>query len=309
LFGSRSTAAALASVLIALSVGVATAAAPPGGLLVFASGRSILVVHPDRSGLKRVAVGADPSLSFDGRRVAFDRSGSVWSVSAGGGVARRLTTGIGPVWSSRGQIAFTRGRQIWAIDGLRRRAPRKLSGGVRARFPAWSADGRRLAFTGGDGLYVVRADGTRLVHLTTGTDLMPSWSPARAEIAFARANVGEEGIFVATADGRSERRVADGGRVFLRPVFAPKAPLIAFEQDQDIYIVTTDGSDLRRVTNTNPAVEENVAWAPDGALTLAFVRLSNAPVGSLVLSSPLEGSEATIARASGRVDWRAPAGG
>jgi hypothetical protein len=43
--------------------------------------------------------------------------------------------------------------------------------------PAWSPDGSKLAFAGGDGLFVIGADGTNRRRLTTGAHRLPAWRP------------------------------------------------------------------------------------------------------------------------------------
>lgn len=59
--------------------------------------------------------------------------------------------------------------------------------------PAWSPDGRRIAFTstrGGSGadLYIMNADGTNVMRLTTRAAVrQPTWSPDGLFIAFGQA--------------------------------------------------------------------------------------------------------------------------
>src|SRR4030095_1613338 len=54
-----------------------------------------------------------------------------------------------PTWSARGDIAFARGRSIYAVQpsghGLRR-----LARGTWLSRPAWSPNGRRLAYLAGE---------------------------------------------------------------------------------------------------------------------------------------------------------------
>ena len=69
--------------------------------------------------------------------------------------------------------------------------------------PAWSPDGRRIAFASGrDGnfeIYVINADGSRQRRLTrnTGRDVGPVWSPDGRRIAFES----NWQVYVMNADG------------------------------------------------------------------------------------------------------------
>ena len=84
--------------------------------------------------------------------------------------------------------------------------------------PAWSPDGRQVAFTsdrgGDDDVWVMNADGTNARNLTThpATELTPAWSPDGRKIAFAsdRAAKNHFDIYVMSADGTNVRRVTRG---------------------------------------------------------------------------------------------------
>ncbi len=84
--------------------------------------------------------------------------------------------------------------------------------------PAWSRDGRRIAFASGrDGgepeIYVMNADGSAQTRLTRTppfvADNTPTWSPDGRRIAFAsnRAGAFNQEIYVMNADGSRVRRL------------------------------------------------------------------------------------------------------
>ena len=50
--------------------------------------------------------------------------------------------------------------------------------------PAWSPDATKVAFTDGNGIGVVRPDGSRACLTTMGRSHAPVWSPDGTKIAF-----------------------------------------------------------------------------------------------------------------------------
>ena len=102
--------------------------------------------------------------------------------------------------------------------------------------PAWSPDGRKLAFVserdGNSEIYVMNVDGSAQENLTEqpASDSHPSWSRDGRRI-----------VFVSRRDGNAE-----------------------------IYVMNADGSGLRNLTRT-PSADRDPAWSPDGR-AIAFVQ-------------------------------------
>ena len=158
--------------------------------------------------------------------------------------------------------------------------------------PAWSPDGRRLAFVANrnrrvkgpayerqfSALFTIRADGTRQRQLTRFTSDWvsdPAWSPDGRWIAFNRYSFGDEArdtdsddtsvIAVIPARGGSERVLGSPTTYDGSPAWSPDGRWLAFargERDEspDIWLMRPDGSDARRIAEDGASP----AWSPDG---------------------------------------------
>lgn len=224
-------------------------------LLFVARNDSIWAMDADGSNLVRVAAGRSPTWSPDGRRVAFTKYGNrgyIWVVNADGGNPHRLVKApVGFVWevdwnpAAGNRVAFSTGSwvsELYAMDTDGRNA-RRLTPGLRDSKvePAWSPDGRRIAFSTNWSkrraeLYVVEAGGGAPVRLTNNAvfDGAPTWSPDGSTIAFVRA----------TGKG---------------PLCVNCPP--AVRGTAEIYLINADGTGLTRLTH-NGIEERSPAWQP-----------------------------------------------
>jgi len=153
--------------------------------------------------------------------------------------------------------------------------------------PAFSPDGRMLAFTRDDdherrarGIWIARGDGSQRRALTNSSDSLPVWSPGGGLIAFVRYASGEQ-LFVIKPNGTGKRRL---GKTTENASIAwsPTARQLAFDGDDGgIFIHGSQG--LRRVA----ASAGEVQWSSRG--TLSFRR-----GGSLIVLDA-QGAEHTLA--------------
>ena len=179
---------------------------PVDAQLAFVSTRDgsphIYLAREDGSNVTRLAAGERPAWSWDGLRIAFQRDGVIYVINADGSHERRLVGGFNPAWSpDGGKIVFDRLVGIFVLDLANSRTTRL----IRSEFlpveppeegepwvgqPAWSPDGRSIAFVRGSfyepwRIYVMRADGSGPRLLNDGLGgFEPAWSPDGSSIAF-----------------------------------------------------------------------------------------------------------------------------
>jgi dipeptidyl aminopeptidase/acylaminoacyl peptidase len=139
--------------------------------------------------------------------------------------------------------------------------------------PAWSPDGRRLAFTsfrdGNEEVYVWDAEtgGQTRVTFNPARDHDPTWSPDGTRLAFAREENGNEDLYVkgAVAGGPETRLTADPA-ADRQPTWSTTGA-IAFESDRtgdfEIWAMNEDGGGLRRLTQS-PGEDVDPSWSPLG---------------------------------------------
>jgi Tol biopolymer transport system component len=99
----------------------------------------------------------------------------------------------------------------------------------------------------------------------------PDWSPDGTRLAFSRIEaLGEGGAYVADINGANLRRLSPTALQASSPAWSPDGRWIAFVRDRvldwgypgDIWIVRSDGTGLRRLTNTRAVDERGVTWLP-----------------------------------------------
>jgi dipeptidyl aminopeptidase/acylaminoacyl peptidase len=284
--------------LLALALAVALAPEPAGA------------TAPGRNG--RIAYVSEPA--FDG---AF-----VESVLPAGGGSKRLSARLphgsyGPAFAPDGaRIALTVLKaNIRRVEILRAGKLREIA---RGRSPAWSPDGRWIAFLSGQkvgsGIFLIHPDGTGLHaignrHLELGAN-PPAWSPDGRTLVYTRQTANGQQLWAIGMDGTHARalvRVRSAGQ----PSFAPDGRHIAFtafdaRSRSGIWVAAADGSGARalHVAPGERTLFRFPVYSPDGR-SIAFL-LQGSRQQIAVMRAADGGGRRIVSPATsfiGGVDW------
>jgi len=234
-----------------------------------------------------------------GRRAGVLVVGSILLALSAGQAPGGLSTFPG----TNGKLAYGFNSSIVTIDpdGSDRKVVVGAATGLPAAEPAWSSDGKRIAFaaTAGatPGIWYVTADGNTKTRVTRRqNDKSPTWSPDGTKIAFVRNDAGFDRLFVVNADGTGETNVTASQAVAVNhPDWSPDGTKVAFSNGARIYTVNADGSNLQLLTGLESGNSDFPSWSPDGT------RIAFSGSGGIRVVQPGGGGKAVLVAQTGEV--------
>jgi Tol biopolymer transport system component len=193
------------------------------------------------------AIGAiQPRVAPDGQSIAVSYQGAIWSLPSSGGTLRRLTSNVGfdsnPAWSADGKrIAFFNARELRVIDAATGRANPQPSGLQGNGELYFHPDGKRLLGNVGQPSTLTWVD------LDSGA-LEQVFQPARSMSVFALSPDGSQIAFVTTQDVAGEQTGRHG----------PQA---------DVWTMASSGGDAKKLVQFRSRIFD-LWWGLNG-LTIA----------------------------------------
>lgn len=198
-------------------------------------------------------------------------------------IAHRIANDVMVAYTGRTGVSLTRivvvgraggGKEIFVMDHDGADLKQITKNGSLNLSPAWSPDGRRLAFVsyrqGNPRLYIYSGDDGSLKDASPpGSELCvaPDWSPDGRQIAFSSSSSGDSEIFLLDVATSRSRQITFNRGSDTSPAWSPSGREIAFTSDRSgrpqIYVMDAEGANVRRLTNDG-TYNDSAAWSPSG---------------------------------------------
>jgi Tol biopolymer transport system component len=231
--------------------------------------------------VSRICIGV---LCAQNGKIAFTRSGEIWTMNADGSNQSNITNNPafdgGADWSPDGvKIAFISNRdgndEIYRKNSEDDLNPTRLTNNAASdSSPRHSPDGASIVFVsnrdGNNEIYKMNADGSNQVRLTNSTDhdSSASFSPDGRKILWVRQHATSPfgfSLFTMNPDGSNQLPLSGPHNFAVSPSYSPDGTkiLLVWGSDvtqQTIYTMNADGTGLAQsgIGRSQPA------WSPDG---------------------------------------------
>ena len=158
-------------------------------------------------------------------------------------------------------------------------SPQPLTGASINLLPAWTPDGKTVAFTsfrdgGGAHIYTVDTATRQVKPLVLMGDFATgaSYAPDGLRFLFSSSLEDNTDVYVSQADGSAGRRLTDARGIDISASWSADGKRVAFISERagspQVYTMSADGTDVRRLTFQGNYNQEP-AWSPKGDL-IAF---------------------------------------
>lgn len=190
---------------------------------------------------------------------------------------------------------------LWVADSDGENAQSALASAEPIISPAWSANGRQLAYVSFESrkpvVYVhdVATGGRRLIANFRGSNSAPAWAPDGRTLAVTLTRDGGSQLYTIASTGGEPRRLTQSGSIDTEPLYSSDGRSIYFVSDRggapQIYRMAATGGEPQRVTftgtyNISPALSPDGKWLAyisriSGAFKLQVMELATGNVQSL----------------------------
>ena len=200
-----------------------------------------------------------PTISTDGRMIAFERDFGLWKLDTGSGEPKQVAITLrgAPAGPSTERLTLTSGFEEMAL----------------------SPDGKKVAFIAHGEVFAASSrDGGNAMRVTStaGRERQVSWAPDSRRLVYVSDRDGSQGLYLYDFSTGQETRLTQAPAGDVTPIFSPDGKSVAFQRGgTELRVVDLDTkrdrlitrADLDRVPFTN---DGGVAWSPDGRW-LAFI--------------------------------------
>ncbi|WP_445263649.1 Tol-Pal system beta propeller repeat protein TolB [Ramlibacter sp. PS3R-8] len=212
-------------------------------------------------------------------------------------------TGEKGVFSTRIAYVTKAGNRynLWVADSDGENAQSALSSVESIISPAWSANGRQLAYVSFESrkpvVYVhdVATGGRRLIANFRGSNSAPAWSPDGRTLAVTLTRDGGSQLYTIASTGGEPRRLTQSAGIDTEPLYSADGSTIYFVSDRggapQVYRMPAAGGQPQRVTftgtyNISPALSPDNRWLAyisriNGAFKLQVMEISSGNVQSV----------------------------
>jgi len=198
-----------------------------------------------------------PSLSEDGRTMAFERGFGLWTLDTASGASRQVPVSFR---GARSAPVPQRVRQTNAFSDL-----------------ALSPDGRKVAFVARGILFAASAkepgDATRITT-TAGLVSQPVWAPDSRQLVYVATRGGTQSLYHFDFTANAETRLTTGAATDISPVFSPDGTQIAYLRDRRELRVLSVADKTERTLATGMFADAidtpTPVWGPGGRWIALF---------------------------------------